>query len=143
MSVVQGYFGRCSFTNLMDVNQIIQADPQLLLLMVEVCVFPCLMIRSLIVSVLLGQQQRFSHIRRKHCELHWCDINPRYFYFLLFSGNVSECALLKFGHDCGGDYNQFRSYYHPFAQVFPFSSDRKRMGTVISIDDNTYRLKNC
>ncbi|KAL1923780.1 uncharacterized protein VTP21DRAFT_8760 [Calcarisporiella thermophila] len=50
-----------------------------------------------------------------------------------FVGNKTETALLGFSKDIGiGNYEEIRNRY-PVVQVFPFSSDRKAMATVVEI----------
>jgi Ca2+-transporting ATPase len=56
------------------------------------------------------------------------------------TGNVSECALIKFIRDYGCDFVHERAKFKPFVHVYPFSSDKKRMGTIIQTDDNNYRF---
>lgn len=54
-----------------------------------------------------------------------------------FVGNKTETALLAFSRDVGAEhYDAIRSAY-PLEQVFPFSSERKAMATVVRVTDPT------
>jgi Ca2+-transporting ATPase len=54
-----------------------------------------------------------------------------------FVGNKTETALLQFSRDVGAEhYDTLRSRW-PIQQVYPFSSERKAMATVIQIPDST------
>ncbi|KAL1923033.1 uncharacterized protein VTP21DRAFT_9409 [Calcarisporiella thermophila] len=56
-----------------------------------------------------------------------------------FLGNKTESALLGFSKELQGpDYKELRDKY-PIVQVFPFSSDRKAMATVVEIG-GAYRM---
>ncbi|KAI8321291.1 PMCA-type calcium-translocating P-type ATPase [Martensiomyces pterosporus] len=58
-----------------------------------------------------------------------------------FIGSKSECALLGFGKTCGQDYRSLRADNTP-VRVYPFSSEKKTMTTVIPIpgQDCRYRV---
>jgi Ca2+-transporting ATPase len=56
-----------------------------------------------------------------------------------FVGSKTECALLKFGKMTGYDYLTIRESF-PVHQLYPFSSARKRMSTVVKIADGHYRI---
>ncbi|KAJ1730145.1 plasma membrane calcium, partial [Coemansia biformis] len=49
-----------------------------------------------------------------------------------FIGSKSECALLGFGKTCGLDYRCERADHTP-ARVYPFSSEKKTMTTIIPV----------
>lgn len=58
-----------------------------------------------------------------------------------FIGSKSECALLGFGKVCGLDYRSVRSDNNP-ARVYPFSSEKKTMTTIIPVagDDGRFQV---
>ncbi|KAI9502179.1 PMCA-type calcium-translocating P-type ATPase [Coemansia spiralis] len=58
-----------------------------------------------------------------------------------FIGSKSECALLGFGKVCGLDYRCVRADNQP-VRVYPFSSEKKTMATIIPIagQDSQYRV---
>jgi magnesium-transporting ATPase (P-type) len=47
-------------------------------------------------------------------------------------GSRTECALLEFIGNMGANYRALRGE-SPTLRIFPFSSDRKRMSTVVSM----------
>src|SRR4051794_14211088 len=51
---------------------------------------------------------------------------------LNFVGSRTECALLDLARSFGVDYREFRSSIKP-AKIYPFSSERKTMTTVIKL----------
>ncbi|KAJ2520464.1 plasma membrane calcium [Coemansia sp. RSA 1939] len=58
-----------------------------------------------------------------------------------FIGSKSECALLGFGKTCGLDYRSKRADCKP-ARVYPFSSEKKTMTTIVPIagQDGQFRV---
>ncbi|KAJ2161686.1 plasma membrane calcium [Coemansia sp. RSA 552] len=58
-----------------------------------------------------------------------------------FIGSKSECALLGFGKVCGLDYRSERACHKP-ARVYPFSSEKKTMTTIVPVanQDGQYRV---
>lgn len=50
-----------------------------------------------------------------------------------FIGSKTECALLVLGHKLKSDYNKIRKEEN-ILQVFPFSSEKKRMSTIIKTE---------
>ena len=55
-----------------------------------------------------------------------------------YLGNKTECALLVLVHKLDEDFNQIREQY-PLAYQAPFSSERKRMTSVVG-GDGAYRV---
>jgi magnesium-transporting ATPase (P-type) len=56
-----------------------------------------------------------------------------------FIGNKSECALLFLARSLGVDYKDIRRE-KPIEKVFPFSSKKKRMSTIVKNENGSYRL---
>ncbi|CAF0918576.1 unnamed protein product, partial [Didymodactylos carnosus] len=58
------------------------------------------------------------------------------------TGNKTECGLLGFVANCGGNYDEIRQHYPSdhFVHVYTFNSLRKNMSTVIRRDDGTIRM---
>ena len=52
-----------------------------------------------------------------------------------FIGSKTECALLLFAHKLEQDYSEIRKKHKVLAS-FPFSSDKKRMSTIIDYHGN-------
>lgn len=60
---------------------------------------------------------------------------------MLKVGNRTECALLALSEGLGVPYARLRSQNKPHVlRVFPFSSERKRMSTLITLPDAWYAL---
>ncbi|KAJ2452978.1 plasma membrane calcium [Coemansia sp. RSA 2336] len=57
-----------------------------------------------------------------------------------FIGSKSECALLGFGKTCGLDYRCERADHKP-ARVYPFSSEKKTMTTIVPISGQEGRYR--
>ncbi|KAJ2766257.1 plasma membrane calcium, partial [Coemansia nantahalensis] len=57
-----------------------------------------------------------------------------------FIGSKSECALLGFGKTCGLDYRCVRADHTP-ARVYPFSSEKKTMTTIIPVPGSADRFR--
>ncbi|KAJ2781332.1 plasma membrane calcium [Coemansia javaensis] len=57
-----------------------------------------------------------------------------------FIGSKSECALLGFGKTCGLDYRSERANNTP-ARVYPFSSEKKTMTTIVPIQGQPGRYR--
>jgi Ca2+-transporting ATPase len=57
-----------------------------------------------------------------------------------FVGSKTECALLKLSQSFGYDYHPLRAKYEPYFKLYPFSSARKSMSTVIKMDNGGYRI---
>jgi Ca2+ transporting ATPase len=57
-------------------------------------------------------------------------------------GNKTECGLLGFVSQLGGNYDKIRSQYptEDFVKVYTFNSSRKMMSTVVRKPDGNYRL---
>src|SRR5690606_19491724 len=59
---------------------------------------------------------------------------------LSFIGSKTEVALLDFSKKIGGaDYREIREAT-PVAHLYPFSSERKSMATIVKMGENHYRL---
>ncbi|KAJ1937204.1 plasma membrane calcium, partial [Linderina pennispora] len=56
-----------------------------------------------------------------------------------FIGSKSECALLGFAKTCGQDYRSVRADNKP-ARVYPFSSEKKTMTTIIPLANGQFRV---
>lgn len=56
-----------------------------------------------------------------------------------FIGSKTECALLGFVEKLSGNYDDVRQKLQ-IAQLYPFSSERKRMSTLLEPHQNNYRL---
>ncbi|KAJ2364175.1 plasma membrane calcium, partial [Coemansia sp. RSA 2610] len=57
-----------------------------------------------------------------------------------FIGSKSECALLGFGKTCGLDYRCERADHRP-ARVYPFSSEKKTMTTIVPVAGHEGRFR--
>lgn len=57
-----------------------------------------------------------------------------------FVGSKTECALLKLSQMFGYDYHPIRTKYEPYFKLYPFSSARKSMSTVVKLDNGAYRI---
>lgn len=57
-------------------------------------------------------------------------------------GNKTECALIEYVDKIGGSYSKIRSTYpcERFLKVFPFSSERKMMATVMRLSGGEVRV---
>ncbi|KAJ1939587.1 plasma membrane calcium, partial [Linderina macrospora] len=56
-----------------------------------------------------------------------------------FIGSKSECALLGFAKTCGQDYRSVRADNKP-ERIYPFSSEKKTMTTIIPLTNGQFRV---
>lgn len=68
-----------------------------------------------------------------------CRLLPNSFIQPEFIGSTTECAMLGFIEKLGGNYDEIRQKLK-IVQLYPFSSERKRMSTLLEARDGVHRL---